>query len=304
MSDLDLSLADKEFSPDVTWLHLRKQFEESRQLPTCLGLLHRFFDSSIKTWDEEVDRLVQTCNLADGHLQSKNLEGESQAQIRRKAFEVLAHNSFRNPAETIGRLRQVSPAALEKLVWFFRPQQEIHHSGDEEGRGLYNVEFWINERKDQARDFAREFLSELVKSIFGGSFFYGPNQADYPNNKETLERARSLKPRLIEILHAQPGTSKRLSLLLWQGSRQPEWDAFDDDCIKKLEELALAQRFYGGNQVTSVEEAVLGGSSSAHLLVLIRIAKAEEVKRKEIERRKNELAAAQRRLAEAMAPAG
>jgi hypothetical protein len=300
MQEQDLSLEGKEFSPDISWPDLRRQFEEAKQLPTCLGLLHRFFDATIVSWDQEVDRLVQTCRLADGYLQSKNLKGESEAHIRRKAFEVLAHRYFSHPPGTIRRLRQLPPAALEAFVWFFRPEQRIHHKGNEEGRGLYNLEFWTNEKKDRSRDMARDFISELIKSIFGGSFFYNPYPGEHANNTETLESARSLKPKLIEILHAQQGgVSKRLVLLPLLGAGSfPEWPVFDDACLKKLEELALAQHFYGGNDVVSVEEAVLAGSSAAQLLVLIRTAKAEAAKREEIERRKHELAEVRRRLEE------
>src|SRR5438046_2488162 len=125
-------------------------------------MLHGMFDSKIKNTAEYVERLMAVCDIADGQpWSSSRLRDEKpEDQIKRKAFEVLAHNFFKKREEYqpwVRSLRWYPPEALKKMIWFFRPNDSVWN---EEGCGLLNVSG--SGDKSESKHLALTFLRELI----------------------------------------------------------------------------------------------------------------------------------------------
>lgn len=254
------------------------------------SLLHFGFQVQVDSPEEHRERICFYCDVADGHLRNSGKilrrEGDDQdylsthfgkdifswEEVRRtvahKAFQVLSHNFFRDVRGDGKNSRfpswardVVVPEVLEKVLWFFhqglnRPIENFYESPD--GKSIH------------ART-AREFILNLCSFAWQFDFF---EKQEEVQDREIKNRLRQVWPQLIEIL---AGFSELHRLL----SNKYELDA---PCLKKLEELALNPTLslpslsdWGieKRQPTTLEEAWLGGSPAARVLLLLQIRQTE-----------------------------
>lgn len=268
------------------------------------SLLHFGFGVQVDSSEEHQDRICFYCDVANGHLAYSGIlkrEGEEQhyfstpfgsneislekvrQTVAHKAFQVLSYNFFRdtnNNSRFPSWARDVVvPEVLEKVLWFFhrgtsRPIENCYESPD--GKDIH------------ART-AREFILNLCRFAWEFNSF-GKDEEE--QGKEIQNRLRQVWPRLIEILSGFGELNRLLA-------REYKLDA---PCLAKLEELALNQtlslpslsdRGVDKRQPATLEEAYLGGSSAARVLLLLQIKQFErdrigEIRDLEIARREAE----------------
>lgn len=248
----------------ITWSQWKLHWERTTNEEMALGLLHFGLKTRILDESEQLERLSLYLDIADGHRHTSAL---GEFRIRRKAFQCLV--SHFEHVSMLMTFCAFPPEGMMAVLRFFRP------AGDEEGSGLYNVEYRDDAAK--SRDVAmwkmNHQLRTLCWELWMGEYGYRGVQLA-PETESFLDRCG---PQVIEIFHAY-GNGELEGLVVPMRSYDPDttskvrmevlWHLFTEPCREKLLELALRKG-------ETLEAALLAGSSAAKVLVLVNAALAE-----------------------------
>lgn len=298
-------LCTKELRLIPTWSEWKKLWEAEAHPERLIGLLHIGFDVPLDT--EASDRILFYLSIADGHTsgigtweerrQEFSFSGRytTWAGIRRwiseKAFQKLCRRVFKNTESRdrrpswLATLTCDSYRVLDAVLAFFL---ECDPVWVQQGRLLRNLP---QDKDSHEWGVAVSFLENL--SIFAWNPFL---LANYGDDLAIRESVRQRRPQLVRVL---AGLGK---LSLFEG-KSPE--DLDDACNEELKRVALGTRLYlptgpdwreTFRLPETLEEAVVGGSEAARVLLL------HAIWQKELKRcaQLQELARTQRSAAEAI----
>lgn len=264
-----------------TWEEWKRLWGATRHAEMLHGLLHVGFDISGNQGDA-AERVCTYLGLADGHAlvadsafwrpnetQERGMERRTilGADLRRalaqKAFQMLCQKFFRNTyVEDRGRIPSwarlaTHPEVLRKLVWFFRlddrwgipnlqaPAIPVHHLG-------------------LARTFVRDLAVFAWECETRG--WYQGEISD-----EMIEVFRTARPDMLSLLFGL----RQLEILLSLDRRYE----LNQGCMERLGELAMSYELYlpsvgsSGQEFRkpdTLEEACLGDSKAAQVLLVLR----------------------------------
>ncbi len=240
-----------------------------------LGLLHGLAgkDNYFLNKPQAVFFLLEIADGYDGHEFSdgnRNHYGyeeraKNRKAIAQKAFAVLCLKFFKG-----GEQREPTPlwwwmledeALFNKVLWFLDPKRE-------------NYWRWKDDELNHARETLRKFLHEFTS--LGWEFDTLCRRYGYRRAMETEEqRMVATRPQFIGILD-------RMRMLNELNDKE-----LDEASIKKLTELALGEKLFlppkalgssGDNyrKAETLEEAVLGKSMAAQLVLMHRVKQKEQ----------------------------
>jgi len=259
----------------VDWKEWRKLWQEESRADFLHSLLH--FGFEVKTYDEKevIDRVCMYLDLANGAFDYRTFRSYPNDRfmgynrfdkeittyqdlryiISQKAFQMLCQHLFKNTSEDDKPSwiwPVVLPQVFSKLSWFFRV--------DNEYQDIYNLSDVTGHNAKIAKDFAREFCFFAWKC---DEFPLADRLSD-----EIRETFRKARPSMIEIMFGL----KELPFLL----EEERYRTFDEECEKKLEEMALSHELYlfphavVKHKPGTIEEACFAGSQAAQVLILLR----------------------------------
>lgn len=284
-------LMEKEISFIGSWREWKELWGKTTQADILHSLLHFGFAVPVDGEEEWVDRILLYLNIADDHESYGFVKGpiqedrihqqilvggekiESFSQLRsvlsHKAFQMLCQNFLKDTKD--GRYEDVpswvatiaDPGVLEKILWFFR----LDHEGNFINLRLYRSE-------DHHSAIAKEFIRGLCKFAWTceNSGLWGREGI----REETKEILRKNRPNMIMLLCGLG----RLDLLL-----DIEKYELDKSCLQRLEELATSFDLYLPSNTSwmnerriprTIEEACLGDSQAAQVLLILRVKQAEK----------------------------
>ena len=300
-------LTEKDVSCIASWKQWKERWEEESCVEILHSLLHFGFSVTVDGYDEDAERVCMYLNIADKgdsflrvfqRSDDKDLhfyntfgrEVRTTEDLRKvlsqKAFQMLCQNFFKNTSEKDYYLPSWMPLAAHpqvftKLFWFFRlnelwgmPNLHLRYSG--------------NHNEEIAADFALNFCL----SAWDCDEEYGNRY--YKVSEEVRERLKQSQPDMITILFGL----RKLDVLL----RRDICENIDKECIKKLQELTLESELnlpdIGScvgrrRKPQSIEEACLGRSQAAQVLIVLQVIQSEkerfdEMRRLEEQRREAE----------------
>lgn len=293
-----------------SWSRWKEVWEASPMAEQKIGLLHFLFHIHTVGWEESIQRIYFCLNIADGYNAAWNFRlpdedrerrfklekspgrslslSEVRQRVARKAFEVLANAILKNRALDSNSYPSwcfivEHPELLDKLLWFFRVDDEARMGNLPCNRGEHEVYSVIT----------RRFLIDLVR--FAWEFrYFGKYEVDSDRVIQANFRVR--RPQFIELLWSLG----EMDILL-----NPVFQ-FDQACWFKLEELSFRKDLYMQTEgehghwgrecrkPTTLAEAHYGGSWPAVVLTHRRIVAEEEerfARLRELSEREEALAA-------------
>lgn len=256
------------------WL---KRWKIAKYQPEFLGLLHCFAEEEnyILLCAEGVSFVLEIADGYSGINFSKPEERDSGEKIYRdrkaiaqKAFQVLCLKFFRGGTENHPLPHWwwmlKDEALFQKVLWFLRPRERYQPR---------NYRFQDQEDLVHPHNLFAKFLDEFPKLGWEFASLHHRYEDCWPD-EDTRARMVATRPQFIEIIVEM----RRLS---WLSAQE-----LDDASINKLTELALGEKLSlppkldGGMEDTyrkseTLEEACLGGSVAAKMLLLYRVAQKE-----------------------------
>lgn len=276
------------------WTEWKELWESTKYAELRHSLLHFGFGVSCSWAQDEIERVCMYLEIADRYGSSWEFQKGERTEFSRrtafggtvwhpeelrrilaeKAFHVLCQNFFKNTESFVYRAPSwvqlaTDPLVLEKLFWYFRL--------DEYGR-VHNLP---NSDDDHHIEIAREFAYSLCtflwfcEDIVDGRYY---GDTVYSGVKRTPPGTRL---NIITLLFGL----RRLNVLL------DEKYELDDSCMKRLEELALGYDLFMPNidsygdklrKPTTIQEALLGKSKVAEILLILRAKQTEKKRLDEI----------------------
>lgn len=251
----------------IPWMQWKQRWAEAPDVETCASLLHYGMRIDVSGPTESVERLRCYLLLAEGHYGSR---GTVHPAIAAKAFKVLFDGEPFRPLFD-RHLLTLPPTGLAALLRFFRPK------GIYENDGLANI--WVPDAVQKNRHHVMAELNKgLLRWLFEmwhDEFIPDPQSialGPWRLNKNTIQLARGLRPRIIKILHAY-GHGQLEALLNKRGVMtagnnlvyRTRWEQFTPDCLKTLEGLALRRG-------RTIRDAVVNDSTAAKVLLNVRAA--------------------------------
>lgn len=301
-------LEGKEVTYIQSWEQWKKRWEGESSTEILHSLLHFGFSVSAN-WKDAVERLCLYLEIADNGDERSSVfsskddwqfqtyrafgsEVNTKAGLRevlaKKSFQMLCQNFFKNTAEQNYHLPSwvgmiTIPQVLDKVFWFFR----LNYLGD-----ILNIHLLRD--GDHQKKVAEDFVHELCLFIWDCG-----NYGTYPGCRELTEEVRTAfrkaRPDVITLL---AGLGE-LNLLL-KGDRYEE---MDNVCLKKIESLAFGYELWlpDANEFRkpqTIEEACLGKSQAARVLLVLRTLLAEEERFDKMRKLKEQRKKAEKELAE------
>lgn len=294
---------------EVTHIQSWGQWKECWEKESCTEILHSLlhFGFGVSAdWNEVIERLCLYLEIADnGDERSSAFSGKDDRQFQtyrafgsevntkaglrevltQKAFQALCQNFFKNTAEQSYHFPSwvemvIIPQVLSKLFWFFR----LDYRGD-----VLNIR--LSKDSEHQKKIARDFAYDLCLFVWDCG-----NRGAYPNYREITEDVRTaFRKARLDVITLLAGLGE-LGLLL-KGDRYEE---IDKVCLKKLENLSFdyelwlpdANEFHGDHRKPrTIEEACLGKSQAARVLLVLRTLLAEKErfdKIRELEKQRRE----------------
>jgi len=252
------------------------RWRETTILSEKLGLLHGIIENYL--WEFSPELVCFLFDHADGYGSNLNFKdgpesyktAKNRQTIAIKAFTVLCLKFFKSPADS-----------SKPPLWWKAVKDDI----------LFQKVFWFLEVKDKRnccfrsddiparhRETFEAFLDAFARLGWRyKGLFYRYEDRSVP--VEVERRIIAARPRFIEILD-------KIRALNWLNGREIE---LDKASIKKLTEIAMSENYFFPpssvqdsdrtlRKPESLEEAALGGSMAAQIVVLNRICQ-EEVRR-------------------------
>lgn len=246
-----------------------------------LGLLHSLTAKS--GWRAESNLVSLLLSVADGYAYDSTFASRSSAflgynkatvknrkAIAEKAFSTLCLRFFKDDAESYEEpswwWMLKDEALFQKVLWFLRPSiwsTSLHNGGR-----------ICEDSNDHQVGIFRTFVRKFAH--LGWKFPHSKPHWDEQTTKAVKQRLVAARPRLIDILLG-------LRELGWLNKQEIDLDA---QSIKKLTEIALSSNLPlpttqasrtddSYRKPKSLEEAVLGGSVAAEILLLHRVRQKE-----------------------------
>lgn len=246
-----------------------------------LGLLHSL--TTKNGWWPESELVSLLLSVADGCANESFIvdrgqrpdgqqpKAESRKSIAKKAFSVLCLKFFRKERneEPLWWWMLEQEVLFQKVLWFLRPRPGGLNR-------LYNHNCICDSGSDHQQGIFRNFLREF--SRLGWDFRCPESRRRWDETARNLVKQRlvAARPQLIDVL-------RELGELNWLNGKNLELDA---ESIKKLTEIALSDSLFLPPERVSdglhslrnprnLEEAVLGGSVAAQVVLLNQIKERE-----------------------------
>ncbi len=246
-----------------------------------LGLLHSLITKT--GWWIKPELILFLLSVADGYtdksfsddrvhvLYGQPTEAENRKSIASKAFSVLCLKYFRSEKkeEPLWWWLLEHEVLFQKVLWFLRRRTSISNR-------LCNCSLIHNGSDDHQQEIFRNFLRKF--SRLGWDFRCPESRRYWDEKTRQLIKKRILaaRPQLIDVLC-------ELGELNWLNGRDLELDA---KSIKRLTEIALSNSVFLPSEKVSdgcsslrkpknLEEAVLGGSIAAQVVLLHQIREKE-----------------------------
>lgn len=259
------------------------EWNGTKYLAEKLGLLHSLADEK-DWWSEKAELISFLLSIADGWaIESfadrgcytshggQLTKAEGRKSIAKKAFSVLCLKFFRS-----GKNEEPSwwwmlkhEILFQKVLWFLRRKPGKF-------KRLHNCSSIWDSNNDHQLGIYCDFLRKF--SRLGWEFRCPESRRRWDEETRELVNQRLVKarPQFIDIL-------RELGELDWLNGKEIELDV---ESIEKLTEMALGENFFlppenasdGFNHLReprSIEEAVLGGSITAEVVVLHQIKERE-----------------------------
>jgi len=266
----------RSFDTFEAWL---ARWRETEYLAEKLGLLHVMMDD--RSWWVMKEALLFLLSIADGYADDSNFvtsrfessspSAKDRKKIAEKAFGVLCERFFKgdtrdNKHSWLWALTDED--LFNKILWFLR-------SGDFSWTGNYRpIKFDIHNHQ---QDIFRAFLKEFARLGWRTNNSHERQWGDDATRETVKSRLKAARPRLVEVLGA-------LGELSWLNRQE-----LDDASLKKLTEMAMADNhFFPSDNASSclealrkpisLEEAVLGGSVAAQVVLLHGIREKERAR--------------------------
>jgi len=268
------------FNSFEEWL---ARWNGTNYLAEKLGLLHSL--TTKNGWWIKSELVSLLFSVADGcanesfvvdsdyDLRGQQTEAESRKSIANKAFSVLCLKFFRSGEneEPLWLWMLKDKVLFQKVLWFLRPRLDGL-------KGLYNCSCIHDSSNDHQQGIFRNFLREFSRLGWDFRCIESRRRLDKKTRDLVEQRLVAARPQFIDIL-------RELGELNWLNRIDLE---LDDKSVKKLTEMALGDKFFlppekvsdGFNSLRKpkdLEEAVLGGSVAAQIVLLYQI---KEVKRR------------------------
>jgi hypothetical protein len=297
-----------------SWGAWKERWEKESCTEILHSLLHFGFGVSAD-WNEAIERLCLYLEIADnggerwGVFSSEddrqfqaykafgrevNTKAELREVLTQKAFPMLCQNFFKNTAEHSYSLPSwvrmvIVPQVLAKLFWFFR----LNSQGQ-----IQNIRPHLRYDNEHQKKIARDFAYDFCLFVWECG-----NPGAYHDYREISEDVRTAfykaRPDVITLL---AGLGE-LDLLL-KGNRYEE---MDKACLKKLESLAFDYDLWLPNvneirgdyrKPRTIEEACLGKSQAAHVLLVLRTLLVEKERFDKIRELEEQRREAEKKLTE------
>ena len=248
-----------------------------------LGLLHSL-TSKNGWWSEEPELVSLLLSVADGcadesfvdvrnyHLYGPQTEAESRRSIAKKAFSVLCLKFFRSSErnrEPLWWWMLQHEVLFQKVLWFLR----LRSGGSNR---LCNCNCICDSSSDHQQGIFRNFLREFSRLGWDFRCPESRRRLDEKAKRLVKQRLVAARPQLIDVL-------SELGELNWLNGKDLELDV---KSIEKLTEMALGNSLFlppekvsdGFNSLgepKNLEQAVLGGSVAAQVVLLHQIKEKE-----------------------------
>jgi len=259
------ALKPAKFQTFEEWL---AQWKAAKYQAEMLGLLHCLADEEnyILNVPEGVSFALEIADDYDGYFDGyEDYDRQELARARKtiaqKAFQVLCLKFFKTPTRFEEKPHwwwMLSHEVLfQKVLWFLRPEQRNY--------------WYESERLDHPQDLFQKFLEEFPQVGWEYPSLYHRYEGRWSQEDDGMQaRMIAARPRFVEII-------LKTRRVHWLSGQE-----LDDACIAKLTELALREKLSlppkldGSHEDThrkpeSLEEAALGGSVPAKMLLLHKI---------------------------------
>ncbi len=247
-----------------------KRFEEAQGFSERRGLIYDGFSNKLTSLsiEAQVKRLCYYLDLADHWSYESSFRRENgdpdiiirdRKMISRLAFEFVCLQVFKNTSEQYERRPSWAgivehPVALEKIMWFFR--SDLY--GRFENLRLGSLE------KDRFMQYVVDFLLGLVDYVW--KFQVESGRGSHRDEELAIrERFNALKPQLVRILEMLGKLDRLLGIYTYPLGFK-EMRELSRIALEKTLDLAIREH----RKPVTLGEAVLGMSSAAQTLLLLR----------------------------------
>lgn len=270
------------FNSFEEWL---ARWNETNYLAEKLGLLHSL--TTKNGWWSKPELVLLLLSVADGYTDEsfsddrnydpyrQRTEAESRKSIAKKAFSVLSLKFFQSERneEPLWWWGLEHEVLFQKVLWFLRPRLGGLNR-------LYNCSCICDSSSDHQQGIFRNFLREFSRLGWNFRCPESRQRWDEKTRASVEQRLVAARPQFIDVL-------RELGELNWLNGKDLELDA---KSVKKLTEMALgdslflplekiSDSFSSLRKPKNLEEAVLGGSIAAQIVLLHQI---KEDKRRRI----------------------
>ena len=224
---------------------------------------------------EVADGYCSDCNFIvssekEGYCNNGSINAKNRQAIAEKAFGVLCMKFFKGGAEyeiASWWWMLKNESLFQKTLWFLRPQKVFD-------KRLYNCEHIHSIPLGHHQEVFRIFLRRFARL---GWNFRSIRERHWDEEIEGLISGRLVasRPQFIDILH-------ELNDLTWLNGQE-----LDPASLSKLTEMALSEEYDlpspdvdspGYRKPINLQEAVLGGSIAAQVVLLYRIRNREQLR--------------------------
>jgi len=296
------------------WLDWLKLWHQAATWQQLIGLLHCGFEVVVRE-DERREMICFYLKVAEGYRSQDHLAklfpddkitGDAwfrpsnqpyfsqRWQVAQKAWKMLCDKIFKNTGKDHNPswLRYVcNQRVFSDLLWFFRAPE--HNYAET------NLPHWRGDDNHQDT-VARTFLKDFLRLVWRGTEIYTDHFLrgwTYNTREEQAEQADEM------FRAARPGTLDLLVYLDWEelllkSDFRGPIENLAPECWQRLEELALRKdRGKRGEPCSSVENALVNGSTMAGVVILLRAKYKEVMRLKAIKEAEEAKAEAEKRLA-------
>lgn len=298
-------LMAREISAIRTWEEWKEKWNTATSAEMLHSLLHFGFSIECKQceqFEEENERIIFYLEIADGHGDERNFGDEDintrhlktdrlsnlptrqlKQSLSEKAFSILCNKFFKNRGHDdcpTWAFIAVRPAVFEKLLWFFRWD-------DEKNKIIHNLYYpFSTPENEHNEEVAREFALGLCK--FSYTFRYFGEYAG-ENDKKIQKMFLEVKPAIIRILLGLKKENILLRKDFYAGKTE----------ITELKKICLAEELWDGTTFRTcktMEEAYFFGSLTAAIAILLSIKEEQREYFEKIKELEQEKTRAEREL--------
>lgn len=291
-----------ELPATISWIEWKERWADAKDLPTCLGLLHSGFKTTVGKDERmqaelEADRIIFYLEIA----QKQNQDSEVSRKCADKALTVVTDNFFcfyKGGEERINTFYTRPPELFDAVCDFFRVEQvphrrpviaNLHERAAASEFSSYGVSKHVIKKLGL-------FTEEFGKHVFAG--YQGPSDVYFTT--VMIEHKRRVFPLWYKkkqfglelLLTHEDSVLESLLPISQYGLREHLWEKFTPDVLQRLEEFALAQ----SKGCKTLEEAIAHCQRPAQIALTAKLAVAEVQRRQKTAAAEKELLEAKRKL--------